>query len=264
MEAADQHNEIELNFIDRGEIIFQHGAKEITIGAGEMTIFWAAIPHQVIFAQPRTQLAWLSLPLSWFLSWALSPPIGRRILDGEVLRVSQQKMSDIQAAPMTQWTYDLGKKSAELDKIVELELEAYFRRLALAYRQSKSTHLLKKPSSSLQKTQYGHVQKMVRFMTDHFQHSPTVSQIAEAAGLNAEYAMRLFRKCWGITIWEFLLRQRIFHAQRLLVLGEEKILDIAFACGFGSASRFYDAFEKQCHRTPSAYRRQNRERNLSS
>jgi AraC-like DNA-binding protein len=256
MKAADQHNEIELNYIDRGEMILRHGVREIVVAAGEMIIYWAAIPHQVILAQPRTRIAWLAIPLPWFLSWNLPAALGREILNGGVLRVPKREMSNSQVAPMTRWGRELEKKSRELEKIVELEIEVYFRRLALSYRHPNLACRSRRSTSLLQKNQYGHVQKMVEFMTDHFQHSITVTQIAGATGLNSEYAMRLFRKCWGMTIWEFLLQQRIFHAQRLLVLGDAKILDIAFASGFGSAGRFYHAFRKQCYCTPSAYRRQ--------
>lgn len=253
MECPDQHNEIELNFIEHGQMILQHGAKEVTVAAGEMVIYWAAVPHQVILAEQRTLIAWLSLPLSWFLSWNLSPALRQQILNGEVLSIARE--ADQQGARMLEWTRDLQKRSMELDKIVELELEVYFRRLALVYRKFKSPRILKTSSSALEKNQYGHVQKMVKFMTNHFRNSISVPQIADAAGLNPEYAMRLFRKCWGMTIGEFLLQQRISHAQRLLVLSEAKIVDIAFDCGFGSASRFYTAFRNQCHCTPIAYRR---------
>jgi len=140
----------------------------------------------------------------------------------------------------------------ELETILELEIEAYFRRLA--YGQVKSPPFSKASASFVRYSQESHVQKMVRFITDHFQEAITVTDIAAAAGLNAEYAMRLFRKSWGMTPWEFLLQQRIFRAQRLLLGRETKICDIAFACGFGSASRFYHAFRKNCHCAPSAYR----------
>ncbi len=90
MEVADQHNEIELNLVEQGELVFQHGAGSRIVTAGDTIIFWAAIPHQVLLARPGTKVAWLALPLSWFLSWNLPSPLGRRILQGEMLKVTDE------------------------------------------------------------------------------------------------------------------------------------------------------------------------------
>ncbi len=125
-------------------------------------------------------------------------------------------------------------KSSELEKIVELDLEAYFRRLALHFDRLKSPRLRSRDAGALSKNRYRPVQQMVKFMTENFRDPLSVARIAAAARLNPEYAMRLFRKCWGMTLWEFLLRQRISEAQRLLVLGDDKVADIALATGFGS------------------------------
>jgi AraC-like DNA-binding protein len=255
MESADQHNEIELNYIGHGQMILQHGAREVAVNAGELLIYWAAIPHQVTLVKRQTAFSWLSLPLSWFLSWNLSSPLWRQILNGEMIRLPKKKSPALPEAAMLRWTDDLQKKSPEIDTIVELELEVYFRRLDLACDRPGASGSFRKSQVTLQKDQYGHVQKMVRFMTSRFREPITVPQVAAAAELNTEYAMRLFRRCWGMTIGEFLRQQRIWHAQRLLALGEAKIVDIAFACGFGSASRFYAAFQEQCHCTPRDYRR---------
>ena len=43
-------------------------------------------------------------------------------------------------------------------------------------------------------------------------------------------------------------------AERLLATTDMKIVDIAFASGFGSASRFYSAFEALCRQSPKKYR----------
>jgi AraC-like DNA-binding protein len=261
MDAPDQHNEIELNFIPRGEMILQHGAKTVTIRAGDMAIYWAAIPHQVILVAPKTQVAWLSLPLSWFLAWNLPAQFSRRIFNGEVLRISPDKNPP--GAPpdrLMQWTADLRLRSPQVDRIVELDLEAFFRRLALHFASLRWQRRSRKAdkTATVATSQYGHVQNMVKFMTEHFRDAISVPQIAAIARLNPEYAMRLFRKTWGMTLWEFLLQQRISEAQRLLVLGDRKVSDIAFTCGFASLSQFYSAFQKRCRCAPNQYRRSQR------
>ncbi len=253
MPMPDQHNEIELNLILQGEMILQHGTSMVTITPGDTIIYWAAIPHQIILVQPQTEVAFLALPLSWFLSWNLPSLLSHKVLEGEILQIPKEAALKAPVSDLTQWTADLEKKTPELNKIVELELEAYFRRLVLHFDRLK---FRRRPSRQIfAKNQYRQVQQMVKFMTERFRQPISVPDIASAADLNPEYAMRLFRKCWGMTLWDFLLRQRISEAQRLLALGDDKVLDVAMACGFNSPSRFYSAFKKQCHCSPNVYRR---------
>jgi hypothetical protein len=64
----------------------------------------------------------------------------------------------------------------------------------------------------------------------------------------------VFKSVFGMSIVEYITRHRVSHAQRLLVLTEAGVLDIALEAGFGSASQFYTAFERLCGQTPSEYR----------
>ncbi len=79
--------------------------------------------------------------------------------------------------------------------------------------------------------------------------------MARAAGLHPHYAMTLFRDTIGTTIIDYVVQQRLAHAQRLLVTTDDRILDVALASGFHSLSRFNDAFRRACHCTPRDYRR---------
>jgi transcriptional regulator GlxA family with amidase domain len=53
---------------------------------------------------------------------------------------------------------------------------------------------------------------------------------------------------------EYVTQYRLSHAQRLLATTDLKILDVALASGFGSASRFYQVFMAMCGLTPRDYR----------
>lgn len=255
MENADQHNEIELNFVERGSMVLRHGPNTVTVVPGSTALYWAAIPHQVIAVGPRTEITLLALPLAWFLSWNLPPVISNRLLHGETLIIPEKPRAHLFPPPLTRWAEDFATHSAERLKVIELELEAYFLRLATELPTQKAILAAPLPAVPPEKYECAHVQQMVRFMTEHSAEPITVAQIAGEAGLNPEYAMRLFRKRWGITLWDFLLKQRICQAQRLLVLSNAKVVDIAFQCGFGSVSRFYSAFSKQCSCSPLAFRK---------
>lgn len=246
MAVADQHNEIEINLVEQGGMDFRRGTETRHIREGEATIYWAAVPHQVLAVRPSTRITWLVLPLAWFLSWKLPARFAHRLLGGEMLTLGPSQIAA--QATFSQWADDL--KNPDLRLAVRLEIEAFFRRLALEKPAGGSL------APAVAGHQYGHVERMVRLMTERFREPLTVAEIARDAGLAPEYAMRLFRQQWGVTVWSFLLQQRIAEARRLLVLGDSPLAEIGFACGFQSLGRFYQAFKTYCQCSPGAYRRQ--------
>jgi transcriptional regulator GlxA family with amidase domain len=71
--------------------------------------------------------------------------------------------------------------------------------------------------------------------------------------------MKLFRAHSGMSVWEYVVRMRISHAQRLLITTNEKITDIALESGFGSAAPFYSSFKKfGGGQSPRAFRQAHR------
>jgi AraC family transcriptional regulator, melibiose operon regulatory protein len=73
-------------------------------------------------------------------------------------------------------------------------------------------------------------------------------------GLNPNYAMTVFREGCGLSLWEYVTRLRISHAQRLLLTTDWTMERVALDCGFGSSSRFFAAFRRICGMTPRQYR----------
>ena len=81
--------------------------------------------------------------------------------------------------------------------------------------------------------------------------------IASHAGLHPKYLMRVFKKLCGVSVWEYLTRLRVSHAQRLLITSDMKVLDVAMESGFSSVAPFYAAFAAHTRGIrPLRYRRQ--------
>ena len=47
MQRPDRHNEIEMNFLGTGWVTYLLGGRKVRIEAGQLSAFWAALPHQV-------------------------------------------------------------------------------------------------------------------------------------------------------------------------------------------------------------------------
>ena len=115
------------------------------------------------------------------------------------------------------------------------------------------------PNRDGQSAMWPNVETMARFIAENFSEEISVTDVARAARLHPKYAMVLFRRLTGATIKDFLLQHRITHAQRLLLVSDDKIIDIALASGFHSLSAFYSCFTRQVKETPNHFRKRIRE-----
>lgn len=85
-----------------------------------------------------------------------------------------------------------------------------------------------------------------------FRDGVTVGGIAESLGLGRSHVSRLYKEARGRPLIDYLTELRVRHAQSLLALGAGTVLDAALASGFGSMSRFYEAFRSVTGTTPTA------------
>lgn len=245
MSLPHRHDDIELNLVEAGRMTYVFGSRQITLQAGQFVLFWAAAPHQLIAADEGTSLIWLTLPLAWFLRWQLSEALTRRILNGEMLFVSDGSASSRDAVLLNHWLEDLQIATPERRTIVLLELEARLRRLGL--QTSDKSSLAKQGETSK-------AEQMAAYIAAHYTEPLMISQIAAAVHLHPNYAMKIFRQAFGRGLMEYVTQHRLLHAQRLLVTTQADILDIALEAGFGSSSSFYAAFKRISGQSPGQYR----------
>ena len=100
------------------------------------------------------------------------------------------------------------------------------------------------------------VMKMLLWMREHYAQPLTNEQIARAAGLEADHAMRVCRSTTGQTLHVHLRNIRLSQATRLLADDETSIKQIATACGFANRFHFTRAFVERFGIGPATFRRQ--------
>jgi AraC family transcriptional regulator, transcriptional activator FtrA len=82
-----------------------------------------------------------------------------------------------------------------------------------------------------------------------------VDDMAARALLSPRSFARRFRAATGTTPMQWLLRQRVLHAQRLLETTDLAVDRVAERCGFGTATALRVHFRRVVGTTPMAYRR---------
>jgi AraC family transcriptional regulator, transcriptional activator FtrA len=89
----------------------------------------------------------------------------------------------------------------------------------------------------------------------HLDQPLPVDVLADRAGTSPRSFARRFREATGTTPHQWVTRQRVLHAQRLLESSERSIDEVAQRCGFGSAAALRLHFQRVLHTTPTSYRR---------
>ena len=246
MPRPDRHNEIELNLLSAGSLTYLLGGHRITVEAGRLAIFWAAIPHQIVAAEGKAPYYVVTLPLSEFLSAGLPTAAANRILKGELIIAAKADPSDV--LKFAQWEQELRENDPACERAIRLEVQARLLRLARAMPDVRR--------SSRRDPALSRADQLACYIARNYHEPLTAETIARANGLHPNYAMSLFRRAFGTTMTTFITQHRISHAQRLLVTTDDSILDIALAAGFQSLSRFNEAFKAVCGCPPRTYRNQ--------
>ncbi len=99
------------------------------------------------------------------------------------------------------------------------------------------------------------LKNVISYIDSHYSEKVTLEGIAQAVGVSPKYLCRTFVSLTGKTPISYLNEYRVECACEMLRGGEESMLDIAAACGFGDQSYFVKQFRKTVGVTPGAYRK---------
>jgi len=95
-----------------------------------------------------------------------------------------------------------------------------------------------------------------RLIKDRLEDPPRPIELAAMLGVSERRVVAAFETCIGMSIFEFVRRERMRKAARLLSQTTLNILDIAAEVGYSSAANFSTAFKEFWGQAPSAFRKQ--------
>lgn len=259
MQRPDRHNEIELNLIRSGSLTYLLGGSTVTIPVGRLAVFWAGIPHQVIDSTDKTEYFVATIPLAWFLQCRFPAHFVDAILHARVVLDPEPQTRGGDLEMFERWVRDLEEPDQQRQRIAFLEIEARLFRFALAVPVvMPAAQSARNAASIVQVGGLNRAEQVALFIAQHYTEPLTAGQIGKSVGLHPNYVMSLFKKAMGITLNDCITQHRVSHAQRLLATTDDKIIEVAFSAGFGSLSRFHDAFKHWCDCSPKQYRKLHR------
>lgn len=241
------HDQVEINYPVGGSLTYLLAGSVVRAVPGRLSIFWAGMPHSVVGRTPMEDFYWVYVPLAWVMRLGLPAPFMRRVMGGGMIVDAEPLDED--RAMLDRWSKELESKHEDRTRLVIREVEARLMRLALTQPDNADAGHVSSGNGPVRK-----VSSMARFVAENHARPLNLEEVARHVGLHPNYAMTLFRKHYGMTLSAYLTRLRVCQAQYLLISTDWEASRIAFEAGFGSVSRFYEAFKEISGQTPRRYR----------
>ncbi len=94
-----------------------------------------------------------------------------------------------------------------------------------------------------------------KYIDEHYRENISLDILAETFYINKFYLTRLFKKVYGISILNYLIKVRITHSKQLLRFTDMCVEIVGAECGFNDVNYFSRAFKKIEGISPSKFRK---------
>ena len=98
--------------------------------------------------------------------------------------------------------------------------------------------------------------QVLEWVTHHLEQPHSIESLAKRAAMSERNFTRHFRQTTGTSFKQWILNQRLSHAQRMLESSDASIELIAQHAGFGTGMSLRQHFRAALHISPSVYRKQ--------
>jgi transcriptional regulator GlxA family with amidase domain len=103
----------------------------------------------------------------------------------------------------------------------------------------------------------------IGWLQEHLDEPITVEDLAARSAMSPRTFARRFAASTGTTPYQWLLRQRVQLAQRLLEMSDLPVDSVAEKSGFSTAANLRKHFSRAVHTSPQGYRRTFQDRRAS-
>lgn len=134
-----------------------------------------------------------------------------------------------------------------------VSLERMLREVEIQYAQM--VHDIKeRQKGSLAREKNPHITKCKDFIFSHLHDKITIEDLSYETGCNPNYLSQLFKQCEGISILQYILREKVNRAKNMLIYSQYSYSEIATYLGFSSQSHLGKQFKKFTGYTLKEYR----------
>ncbi|MCB8881444.1 helix-turn-helix transcriptional regulator [Acidisoma cellulosilytica] len=213
--------------------------------------FHRVAPGQTMLVTiPHTHRYWLEAGETWSFFWiGLTGQEALRLLyaiqsaAGPVLTLDHATIDRLAG-----FCLELGDRAADRDAVGSLSAIAYAVLMCLVDDVLGRHHAIRAEANS------DDVERVCRHVRTNLDQPLNVSDLAAVAGYSRAHFSRLFAAETGLAPAEFICRERMRLASRLLANASLSVKDISSACGYADPNYFAKAFRKHFETSPTEFR----------
>ena len=101
------------------------------------------------------------------------------------------------------------------------------------------------------------IRSSCEYISSHIKEKLSISALAKQAGYTEYYFSHKFKEETGLSVTDYIRREKLEHAKLLLSASKMSIQQISEELSFGSRSYFSSSFQKETGISPSEFREQN-------
>lgn len=102
-------------------------------------------------------------------------------------------------------------------------------------------------------TKYVYMGKVLQYIEDNKNNEITLTQLSEQSGISNGHLSRVFKKCYNISIVDYVHLRKLHMAKYYMASSEMNISDISFLLGYNEAGYFCKIFKRYEGMTPTAF-----------
>lgn len=247
------HEEIQFDLVLDGRIHFQTGSRITMLTRGQAVFINAGVLHQILPEEgTEGQIAAYVLRDSLLESDVLSAVYQKCILP-VIKGQTDCVVFDEAGGREAKYLREIKELFEKGEDGCQIEIKGLFCCLWSC--------LLKKAQREMgavsvrERRDMDRIKAAITFIQSHFNEPLSLETVAEHLAISKSELCRCFQRVMGMTPYEYLIRHRIGEASKLLRQTDERILDIALACGFGSIGHMGRYFRRYCGCSPSLFRK---------
>lgn len=255
MAMEHTHGHIEMNWLAAGHMDYLIDGRPVSIPAGQLSMFWAGIPHQTVAVetpsdQPVRQCN-IYVPLDSFLHMPKLGALTEIMMGGGLVLLPAENIGE---DTLKRWYKDYRSGKAERTDILKEEIALMLRRTAVTGWETRLAPWVEGTAHSGRPVPLRHVVAMVRHILENLREPLRAEDLAAVVGLHPNYALSLFSEVMRVPLHKFVVRMRLIHARALLFEGRLSIENVAYESGFSALSQFYVQFRAAYGLTPRQMR----------
>ncbi len=155
---------------------------------------------------------------------------------------------------------EISREYANAGEYAEATIYSLFLRFFVAIGKTKfdKTRRVSGSQTGKQPEYIDKIRMVCNYISEHCTENMNVEDLSDMAGFSKFHFARLFKQYTGLSCYEYLMRTRVEHAEKLLVQPEITITEVAMLSGFNSLSTFNRVFKTHKNCTPTEYKTLNR------